>query len=257
MVQQRSTPHPHRPRGWFTDLYYHYKDLARRRRWRLLTGELIALSWSLFVLAAASLPHAFSIRIRRWVGHDCPKSCRPPVSLYRRRSDLTFAAVAVFALISILLPAAPDPALVEGAIDFDAVAEPDTLINLLANNESPIFATVGATNPLIAGESPWGRNEQRGGVVPGVLSAPDPRVAILRPSTTTPAKPAARAVPPEGLVHVVTSGENLWDICQAYQVKLDDVITWNDLADPNRLSLERGYSFPAPKLHRRSKCSRR
>lgn len=192
------------------------------------------------------MPHAISLRIRRWVGRDRPQPCRPIPMHWQRQSGLTFASMAGIAFLSVLMPAAPGPALVEGVIDFDAVAEPESLISLLANNESPIFATAGTTNPLVVDESPRGRYEPRGGFVPGTLTAPNPSIASILPP-----EPAQRGVPPEGLVHVVTQGENLWEICRRYRVKMDDVIAWNGLAKPDRLSLGTrlflpGASTPTP-----------
>lgn len=216
--------------GWFADLWEHYVDLARKRRWRLLAGELFALSWSLVVLAAASFPRLLAKQTRQWLGDDRPRPKRlvhKPITQWQRRADLTAGGLLGFAALALLVPAAPNPAMVEENSYFEMVPDPKSLIDLLADFDAPEFAMGDSVDPLVLEDLPQGRSVPRGNIDPGVLSAP----------LTTPIASAIRAVPPEGLTHTVEEGESLWTICRSYNIKLEDVIAWNDMQNPNRLSV--------------------
>lgn len=47
-------------------------------------------------------------------------------------------------------------------------------------------------------------------------------------------------------IHTVASGESLWSISQLYEVKMDDLLRWNDLPDPNSISIGQNIQVKAP-----------
>jgi len=47
-------------------------------------------------------------------------------------------------------------------------------------------------------------------------------------------------------IHTVAKGESLWRIAQHYEVKLDDLLRWNDLPDPNAINIGQNIQVKAP-----------
>ena len=47
-------------------------------------------------------------------------------------------------------------------------------------------------------------------------------------------------------IHTVASGESLWGIAQLYEVKLEDLLRWNELPDPNALKVGQNIQVKAP-----------
>lgn len=47
-------------------------------------------------------------------------------------------------------------------------------------------------------------------------------------------------------IHTVNSGESLWGIAQLYEVKLDDLLRWNDLPNPDAISIGQNIQVKAP-----------
>ena len=240
-VARRARSGANRTKGWFFDLGAHYVDLARRRRWRLLMGELSALILSLLILAIASFPRFIGLHLRDWLKKERPTEFKVRSWGWKRRTDYCLATTCVLASFAMLMPAAPGPALVENAIGFDAVLEPDNLLSLLVQDEVPVFATASSFNPLVVKADTQGLSEPLSAVAIGRLGAPETQFEIEKPK-----------VRPEGQMHVVRAGENLWEICQNYGVKKNDVIAWNGLINPSRLSIGTRLFLPGGKTPQRS-----
>ncbi|WP_462251697.1 lytic transglycosylase domain-containing protein [Ekhidna sp.] len=47
-------------------------------------------------------------------------------------------------------------------------------------------------------------------------------------------------------IHTVASGESLWSIAQLYEVKLEDLLRWNELPDPDALKIGQNIQVKAP-----------
>lgn len=47
-------------------------------------------------------------------------------------------------------------------------------------------------------------------------------------------------------IHTVNSGESLWAIAQLYKVKLDDLLRWNELPNPDAISIGQNIQVKAP-----------
>ncbi|MEO9483719.1 MAG: LysM peptidoglycan-binding domain-containing protein [Ekhidna sp.] len=47
-------------------------------------------------------------------------------------------------------------------------------------------------------------------------------------------------------IHTVASGESLWGIAQHYEVKMDDLLRWNELPDPDALKVGQNIQVKAP-----------
>lgn len=47
-------------------------------------------------------------------------------------------------------------------------------------------------------------------------------------------------------IHTVAKGESLWSISQHYEVKVDDLLRWNELPDPNAISIGQNIQVKAP-----------
>ncbi len=227
MSRHRGQPHKARPRskGLFHDLLAHYSDLVKRRRWRLLAGELAALTWSALVLGIASLPKKLTNRIRHWLRQEQAKPCHSFNPTWQRHTNVTIAALAVFALVSMRMPAVPGSAHVDNPTDYDANIELESLVSLIAEDDPPMFATASKFSSFTIEEVPRASNQPRGWISADGLLAPE--VTTQLPNV----------VPPEGLTHVVQQGESLWDICRDYRVKMADVVSWNGLTNPNRLAV--------------------
>ena len=47
-------------------------------------------------------------------------------------------------------------------------------------------------------------------------------------------------------IHTVAAGESLWAISQLYEVKMDDLLRWNELPDPDAISIGQNIQVKAP-----------
>ena len=47
-------------------------------------------------------------------------------------------------------------------------------------------------------------------------------------------------------IHTVASGESLWSIAQLYEVKMEDLLRWNELPDPDALKIGQNIQVKAP-----------
>ncbi len=47
-------------------------------------------------------------------------------------------------------------------------------------------------------------------------------------------------------IHTVAKGESLWAISQLYEVKMDDLLRWNELPDPDAISIGQNIQVKAP-----------
>ena len=47
-------------------------------------------------------------------------------------------------------------------------------------------------------------------------------------------------------IHTVAAGESLWGISQLYEVKMDDLLRWNELPDPDAISIGQNIQVKAP-----------
>jgi len=47
-------------------------------------------------------------------------------------------------------------------------------------------------------------------------------------------------------IHTVAEGESLWSISQRYEIKVDDILRWNQLPDPNAISIGQNIRVKAP-----------
>ncbi|MBE2198557.1 MAG: lamin tail domain-containing protein [Anaerolinea sp.] len=91
------------------------------------------------------------------------------------------------------------------------------------------------------------------GAQPDEVAAPETAVATPFPAVAT-AEAAAAAIPEvteapapdpnEPLVHTVQAGDTLMNISQFYDVALDDIITANNIANPNILSVGQQLVIP-------------
>lgn len=78
------------------------------------------------------------------------------------------------------------------------------------------------------------------------VSVPDEPEATEDPNapTATPTATPTLEVVEEGIVHLVQSGETLYNIAIAYGVTVRQIVDANELADPNRLALNQRLIIP-------------
>ncbi|WP_291783717.1 LysM peptidoglycan-binding domain-containing protein [Cecembia sp.] len=64
-------------------------------------------------------------------------------------------------------------------------------------------------------------------------ATPAPTAPTTAPASSSSSETAAKALPGDWISHTVAQGETLFSIAQAYDAKVDDLITWNSLASNN------------------------
>ncbi|MBC6401057.1 MAG: LysM peptidoglycan-binding domain-containing protein [Ekhidna sp.] len=47
-------------------------------------------------------------------------------------------------------------------------------------------------------------------------------------------------------IHTVAKGESLWSISRLYEIKVDDILRWNELPDPNAINIGQNIQVKAP-----------
>lgn len=139
---------------------------------------------------------------------------------HRRRviSRLAVSITAAAAIVSaVALAGAPQPSVGR---------PPSTEAPIAADAFRPVVLPDGETEPA---PTPW----------PGVAPEPDevfPDPAGTDHSEVDPAGAASpQPSPPEGPIHEVRTGDNLWLIAAWHKVELEPIVTWNPGVDPRRL----------------------
>ena len=84
-------------------------------------------------------------------------------------------------------------------------------------------------------------------IIPGKAAVPASAPAGAPVKTVVPAVAAPAAAPTAATVHVVKSGESLGTIAKKYQVKIGDIATANNIADPTKIRV--GQSLKIPGAH--------
>jgi len=84
-------------------------------------------------------------------------------------------------------------------------------------------------------------------LIPGKAAAPAAASAVAEVKPVVPAAAAPAAAPTAATVHVVKAGESLGTIAKKYQVKVGDIATANNIADPTKLRV--GQSLKIPGSH--------
>ena len=70
--------------------------------------------------------------------------------------------------------------------------------------------------------------------VPAALQLPDNIFDIPEDTTSHESEPKV----PVKMVHIVQSGENLWNIAKKYGVTSKDIMQWNNLSNPSSLKID-------------------
>jgi LysM repeat protein len=81
-------------------------------------------------------------------------------------------------------------------------------------------------------------------VIPGKATAPAAASAGAEVKSVVPAAAAPSAAQTAATVHVVKSGESLGTIAKKYQVKVGDIATANNIADPTKLRVGQSLKIP-------------
>lgn len=79
-------------------------------------------------------------------------------------------------------------------------------------------------------------------VVPG--KAPAPAAAAVTSARSTTSKPAAPAPSKTTITHVVKSGDTLGGIARKYHVKVGEIATANNIADPTKIRVGQSLKIP-------------
>lgn len=75
--------------------------------------------------------------------------------------------------------------------------------------------------------------------LPGKATASAPAASIAAPAATAPAKAATSSI-----THVVKAGETLGGIAKKYQVKVGEIATANNIADPTKIRVGQSLKIP-------------
>jgi len=81
-------------------------------------------------------------------------------------------------------------------------------------------------------------------VIPGKSTAPAAAPAVAEVKSLVPAAAAPAAAPTPANIHVVKAGESLGTIAKKYQVKVGDIATANNIADPTKLRVGQSLKIP-------------
>ncbi len=130
-------------------------------------------------------------------------------------------------------PAAPAPATY-------SVAKGDNLWTIAKKNGVTVKQLTAANNLRADSRLSLGQKL----VIPGKAAAPAASPAGAEVKSVVPAAAPAAAAPTAATVHVVKSGESLGTIAKKYQVKVGDIATANNIADPTKLRVGQSLKIP-------------